>query len=153
MPNLMPYANQKYIWMFMPLTMSAITLVSNLSPRPTLPLIAGAFLVMKTLEYSVRGVVNELLYVPLDFEARYVGKEVIGMLGYRLGKSGTSLFLSGLGLAMGLGGVGGAGLSVEKLTGMANGMAVMWLVAAGRLVRHVPDQRGAETKGKKKKKN
>ena len=41
------------------------------------------------------------MYIPLDFESRYVGKEVIGMFGNGLGKSGMSIVLSGLTAAFG----------------------------------------------------
>ena len=98
---------------------------------PTLILTAGAFMTMKTIEYSVRGVVNELLYVPLDFESRYIGKEVIGMLGYRLGKSGTSLLLSAAGYACELG--------LKELTFVSLGMSVLWLGSARKLTEYLPD--------------
>ena len=39
---------------------------------------------------------DEMIFVPLDFESRFVGKEVIGVFGYRFGKSCMSLALSGL---------------------------------------------------------
>jgi ATP/ADP translocase len=47
---------------------------------------------MKIMEYSFRGVANEMVYASLDFESRYVGKEIIG-LGCRFGKSGMAITL------------------------------------------------------------
>jgi ATP/ADP translocase len=38
---------------------------------------------------------------PLDFESRYVGKEIIGVFGSRFGKSGMSLVLSAFTMAFG----------------------------------------------------
>ena len=34
------------------------------------------------------------MYLPLDFESRYLGKEIVGVLASRCGKSGMSLVLS-----------------------------------------------------------
>lgn len=75
---------------------------------------------------------NELIYVPLDFESRYVGKEVIGMLGYRLGKSGTSLLISGVGYLL------KDGLGVSQLVGMSSAISVVWLGSAHRLTQFLP---------------
>ena len=55
---------------------------------------AAAFFSLKTLDYSLRNVVNEMVYQPLDFESRYVGKEVIGVFANRFGKSGMSMIVS-----------------------------------------------------------
>lgn len=57
---------------------------------------ALAFFALKTLDYSVRNVANEMVYQPLDFDARYLGKEVIGVFANRFGKSGASMVLSAL---------------------------------------------------------
>ena len=62
--------------------------------KRTLMITAGAFFTLKTMDYSLRNVVNEMVYQPLDFESRYLGKEVIGVFANRFGKSGISLFLS-----------------------------------------------------------
>ena len=45
----------------------------------------------KVMDYSTRSVVYPMAFQPLDFESRYVGKEVIGVFGSRFGKSGMSL--------------------------------------------------------------
>ena len=57
-------------------------------------LTAAAFFCLKSLDYSVRNVVNEMVYQPLDFDSRYLGKELIGVCANRFGKSGMSLCLS-----------------------------------------------------------
>ena len=33
---------------------------------------------MKAMEYSIRGVTTEMVYVTLDYESRFLGKEIIG---------------------------------------------------------------------------
>jgi len=52
------------------------------------------FGVLKVLEYSVMASATEMIYMPLEHEVRYLGKELIRFFGHRLGKSGTSLLLS-----------------------------------------------------------
>jgi ATP/ADP translocase len=139
LPNLMPRADKRLVWAFMPLAMGCVMIASLAAAGPSLDLIAGAFLLMKVLEYSVRGVCQELLYVPLDFEARFVGKEVIGMLGYRLGKSGTSLVLSAAGYL-------GGGLPLQALTSAASAMTAAWCLAIFRLLQFVPAAAAVEKK-------
>ena len=50
---------------------------------PTLWTGAVAFLLFKTLDYSVFRAAKEILYIPLSFDARYRAKEVIDAFGYR----------------------------------------------------------------------
>jgi ATP/ADP translocase len=62
-----------------------------------------AFTLFKAIDYSTFRAAKEILYIPLSFDARYRAKEVIDVFGYRFGKGGTSLGVSGLkalGLAM-----------------------------------------------------
>lgn len=55
-----------------------------------------AFTVFKAVDYSTFRAAKEILYIPLSFDARYRAKEVIDVFGYRFGKGGTSLAISGL---------------------------------------------------------
>lgn len=108
--------------------------------HPSLDMVALAFLLMKTMEFSVRRMLDEMVYVPLDYESRYLGKEVIGVLGYRFGKSGASLALSAITSYFG----GGGAMGVRELSNFATGAAGMWLVAAWRLSNLVPTKDEAE---------
>lgn len=45
------------------------------------------------MEYSIRGQVSEMVFASLDYESRYLGKEVINLLANRLGKSGMAISL------------------------------------------------------------
>ena len=57
-------------------------------------LVTATFVVYKILEYSVRGVAVEMVYVNLDYESSFFGKEVIGLFVERLGKSCAAVILS-----------------------------------------------------------
>lgn len=57
---------------------------------PGLAPAAAAYMVFKTLDYSLFRAGKELLYIPLSFNARYRAKEVIDAFGYRLGKGAAS---------------------------------------------------------------
>lgn len=48
---------------------------------------------MKTIEYSLRGQASEMVWVMLDYESRFIGKELINLFGNRLGKSTTAICL------------------------------------------------------------
>lgn len=95
-------------------------------PSSALYLVAISFLTAKTMDYSLRNVLAELVYVPLDFESRFVGKEVIAVFANRFGKSGMALLLSGLQFVRGSGGGGG-------LSGIALVASLSWWASAVRL--------------------
>lgn len=149
LPAASSLAEPSTLWRGMPMVMLAMTSLLAIPRRgggdPALNAIATAFLVMKTLEFSVRRMLDELVYVPLDYESRFLGKEVIGVLGYRIGKSVASLALSGL--AWGCGGVGLRGLARG-----ATGAAGLWLGTAWRLGALVPTRAEAEAAYDKMKK-
>ena len=46
------------------------------------------------MEYSLRGAANEMLYVSLDYESRYLGKKVISLMAGKFGKSAMAVGLS-----------------------------------------------------------
>lgn len=87
--------NQRKVWLLMPLSMMACaTLMTYQTEGLSLLLVTVSFALYKTLEYSVRGVAVEMVYVNLDYESRFFGKEVIGLFVDRLGKSSTAVVLS-----------------------------------------------------------
>jgi len=143
------------LWKGMPLLMLAMTCFlsvprlngsgANSDEDPSLNLIASAFLVMKTLEFSVRRMLDEMVYVPLDFESRFLGKEVIGVLGYRFGKSAASLALSALTSSFGT-------MGLRELSYFTTGAASIWLGAAWKLSALVPTRAEAEEAYEKMKK-
>ena len=152
LPATSKYTEPSMLWKGMPLLMLAMTcfvsvpkLSGGTNGDPSLTLIASAFLVMKTLEFSVRRMLDEMVYVPLDFESRFLGKEVIGVLGYRFGKSAASLALSALTSSFGT-------VGLRELSYFTTGAASVWLVAAWRLSALVPTRAEAEEAYEKMKK-
>lgn len=80
-------------------------------------------MLFKVLEFSIRRMLDEMVYVPLDFDSRFLGKEIISVFGYRFGKSGMSLALSGLTSIFG-------NFDMSTLTYLTGGAACIWLKAA-----------------------
>ena len=66
---------------------------------------------------------DEMVYVPLDFESRFLGKEIISVFGYRFGKSGMSLALSGLTSVYG-------NFGLQQLSFLTGGAACLWMSSA-----------------------
>jgi ATP/ADP translocase len=96
-PSFMKRIEPSVIWKFMPLIPFACSIFQSFQGlSPSLWILGLSFFATKTMDYSIRGVVSEMVYQPLDFDSRYLGKEIIGLLGSRFGKSGTSILLSGL---------------------------------------------------------
>lgn len=53
-----------------------------------------AYLLFKSIDYSIFRATKELLYVPLSFDVRYRAKEIIDVFGYRVSKGVTSLAIT-----------------------------------------------------------
>jgi len=90
----------RWVWMVSPVAMAFLTLMASWKGsmagggRPSLFWIGAPFLAMKTIEYSLRSFAVEMLYVSLDYESRFVGKEVIGLFANRIGKSTMAVVLA-----------------------------------------------------------
>jgi ATP/ADP translocase len=66
-----------------------------LTPTSLFP-VSVAFCLEKTLEYSIRGALMEMVFVTLDYESVFFGKEIIGLFANRLGKGVMAIFLAGI---------------------------------------------------------
>jgi len=156
--GVLPIASSKtepsMLWKGMPISMLVMTSLlafpkltgGDGNGDPSLNMVASAFLVMKTLEFSVRRMLDEMVYVPLDYESRFLGKEVIGVLGYRFGKSAASLALSALTSSFGA-------MGLRELSYFTTGAAGVWLGTAWRLSNLVPTRAQAEEAYEKMKKD
>jgi ATP/ADP translocase len=67
------------------------------------------------------------VYVSLDYESRFLGKEIIGLTVNRFGKSLMALTTAGFGLS----------LDLDYVRSALALVALLWLVATYRLVRLV----------------
>ena len=77
----------------MPSIMLILTSLQFFEKTPSLVLVGLTFLTMKTIEYSLRGQASEMVWVMLDYESRFLGKELINLFANRLGKSMTAICL------------------------------------------------------------
>mmetsp|Transcript_29492 Transcript_29492/g.43557 ORF Transcript_29492/g.43557 Transcript_29492/m.43557 type:complete len:497 (+) Transcript_29492:175-1665(+) len=145
LPNLMQVLEPKFLWRVLPIIMIGITATQSMKFDPSLSVVAASLLTMKTLEYSARRMLDEMVYVPLDFESRYVGKEVVGVLAYRLGKSGMSLSLSALTALFG-------NFGLQELSLLATGASVLWCKTTWDLSNLVPTKQEASILYKNKSK-
>lgn len=153
LPATSSFTEPSMLWKGMPMIMLVMTcllafpkLTGSESGDPSLNMVASAFLVMKTMEFSVRRMLDEMVYVPLDYESRFLGKEVIGVLGYRFGKSAASLALSALTSSFGA-------MGLRELSYFTTGAAGLWLGTAWNLSNLVPTSAEAEEAYEKMKKN
>lgn len=137
LPLLMQYIEPKDLWRFTPLVSLGFTTVQAFQKNPTLYAISASLLVMKVSEYSARRMLDEMVYVPLDFESRFVGKEIIGVFGYRFGKSCISLSLSALTSIFGQ-------FDLQSLSIMADLAAFSWAKMAWNLSSLVPTKKEAQ---------
>ena len=93
----LPICTQKvylsWLWITMPVIMLILTSLQLYQTRPSLKLVGITFLSMKTIEYSIRGQVSEMVFASLDYESRFIGKQKINLFANRLGKSATAMTL------------------------------------------------------------
>ncbi|KAL7533428.1 LOW QUALITY PROTEIN: hypothetical protein ACHAWF_004494, partial [Thalassiosira exigua] len=94
-PLLLRHCEAHRIWPFMPATM-AICVSFQFATYQTSGLLgaSASFFAIKTMEYSLRGAANEMLYVSLGYESRYLGKKLISLIAGKFGKSATAVALS-----------------------------------------------------------
>jgi ATP/ADP translocase len=94
LPFLVKRTDARKLWLLMPSLMVACATLMSFQSTISLHLVAAVFSVYKALEYSVRGVTVEMVYTPLDYQSRFVGKEIIGLCVSRFGISGMAIGLS-----------------------------------------------------------
>lgn len=142
LPRLMTVTEPKDLWRVIPIVSLFFTGFQAFQHNPSLYVVSASLLVMKVSEYSARRMLDEMIFVPLDFESRFVGKEVIGVFGYRFGKSLMSLLLSAIAVV-------DANFGLQKLSVLSNAVCVAWMQTAWRLSHMVPTREEAEAAHKK----
>ena len=137
LPFLMQVIEPKDLWRVVPIISACFTTFQASRRAPTLYIVSASLMVMKVLEYSARRMLDEMVYVPLDFESRYVGKEIIGVFGYRFGKSAMSLSLSALTSLFG-------NFNLQQLSILSNVAAIVWAKSTWNMSNLVPTRSEAE---------
>jgi ATP/ADP translocase len=146
LPPLMTILEPRRLWQilpFLPLVITAYQVYQN-TDQPSLYIVSASLLVMKVSEYSARRMLDEMIFVPLDFESRYLGKEVLGVFGYRLGKSPMSLAISAWGAL-------DPSFGLRKQGILSNAVSILWLKTAWSLSTLVPTRAEAEKAHKRNK--
>ncbi len=146
-PLLRKYLEPQWVYRFLPMVLMPLLTYAAIvpsSPANGLMIAAVSFFALKSADYSIRGIATELVYQPLDFDARYLGKEVIGVFANRFGKSGTSMILSALT------GFGLMAKSTRPMSQLAVGIGGVWSVCSLYLSQNVVTNRQAEEQVKKR---
>jgi AAA family ATP:ADP antiporter len=77
-----------------PLFMMVCT--SLMFAMPIFPILAFTYGAIKTIDYSIFGVIKEMLYIPLSMEEKFKAKSVIDIFAYRSSKALASLLVIAL---------------------------------------------------------
>mmetsp|Transcript_27408 Transcript_27408/g.65804 ORF Transcript_27408/g.65804 Transcript_27408/m.65804 type:complete len:702 (+) Transcript_27408:144-2249(+) len=108
---------------------------------------ALAFFALKSTDYSIRNVSNELVYQPLSFDERYLGKEVNGVVANRVGKSGSSMVLSWITfLFPGSWGRTAGATGIRNLSQLSVAIGAIWSTCSVWLSGNVISNKQAEQK-------
>lgn len=134
LPTLFRIVEPKDFFPVLPFMIFILSLYQSLQLDPDLRLIGGSFLLIKVMDYALRNVISELVYAALDFESRYLGKEVIGVFGNRLGKSGMSLALSLITATYGE-------LGLQAMSLLSTFASFAWLTTGIKLSKSIPSAR------------
>ena len=138
LPLFMKRIEPRLVWKLLPVIPASACVFAAFQADPSLALLATAFFSAKFMDYSLRGVVTEMVFVPLDFESRYLGKEVIGVFANRFGKSVVSVGLSAITY------VYDSFSSPVILTKVSTVTALLWITNAWTLSGLIPKQDDAE---------
>lgn len=87
-PLVLAHVRLRHVHMGIPVIHALAALVVLVEPQ--LITAAAAYIIFKTVDYSLFRAAKELLYMPLPYDARYRAKEVIDAFGYRASKGITS---------------------------------------------------------------
>lgn len=92
---------------------------------PRFLMMAGVKVASKSIDYTLFKIAKEILYIPLSYAEKTMGKAAIDMFVYRVGKGGASLLLMGL-----------VALSAVKLAwALTFVLIAVWVVVAAMVVR------------------
>lgn len=126
----------RWLWLFMPVTMLCLSCMQLFEAIDSINVVSFSFAMMKIMEYSLRGVTSEILYVSLDYDSRFIGKEVINLFASRLGKSSMAVCLSVLSSFW----VKGDSELEQFLSFGLSVVAVSWIFTTLRLTRLLPTE-------------
>lgn len=63
---------------------------------PTFAMISFCFVFIKAIDFSLFGIIREMLYIPLKIDEKFRAKAIIDVFAYRTSKAFVSLFILGL---------------------------------------------------------
>lgn len=92
LPHLMSHKSLPQVLLYLPIIVFFSVMLGVFKPGIISVMIG--FGTIKVLEYSVMTAASEMIYMPMDHDVRYLGKELIKFFGHKLGKSTASLMLS-----------------------------------------------------------
>jgi ATP/ADP translocase len=92
LPHVLSQRTLPHVLLYLPLIVFLAVLLGVFNPG-IISVMLG-FGTIKVLEYSVMTAASEMIYMPMDRDVRYLGKELIKFFGHKLGKSAASLILS-----------------------------------------------------------
>jgi len=118
------------VWRFMPIIVLTCILIQGVQVNLSLNMVSFSTCILKTLDYSLRQVLTQMIFVSLDFESRYLGKEIIGIVGNRLGNMGISGLISLIQCTFGT-------ISMRQLTSLTVLATLVWSICVYRLSRLV----------------
>ena len=82
LPQVMQLIEPSTLWRIVPAIVLTFASNMSLNKDPSLYLIAGTFLTMKALEFSARRMLDEMVYVPLDYDAVSFAYECMRLLDF-----------------------------------------------------------------------
>jgi AAA family ATP:ADP antiporter len=97
---------------------------------PSFALISFSYVFLKAMDFSLFGVIREMLYVPLQLDAKFRAKAIIDVFAYRTSKALVSL---GLLLLQAV-----AGAALLPLTGLISiAIFIGWLAVVALIYKHI----------------
>jgi len=97
---------------------------------PTFAMISFAYVFIKSIDFSLFGVIREMLYIPMKLDEKFRAKAIIDVFAYRSSKALVSVFIMGLQLLVG-----------SDILGIASGVScavfIGWIAVVALLLQKV----------------
>ena len=114
-----------------------LTNVAGMIVFPSFAVLTAGFVFLKAVDFSLFGVIREMLYIPMQLDERFRAKAVIDVFAYRTAKALVALSILGLQLLV--------GTHLQAwVSGAMVAVLVFWLAVVWFLLRkHYPRQLSA----------
>jgi AAA family ATP:ADP antiporter len=98
---------------------------------PTFAVVTFTYVLLKAIDFSLFGVVREMLYIPMQLDEKFRAKAIIDVFAYRTSKAAVSLCILALQATLGA-------ILLPAVGGVSVAIFVLWMIVVSRMFKKHP---------------